>query len=310
MIPHAASLAFPVVVGLIPMLKSMTGYGRADGATATHVYTVEVQAFNHRFTDVRIRLPRTLASLEHGLQREIRERVHRGRFDVQVTEKLSGEITRTLRIDRGAIQQYVGALRELQRELDLGGQVTIEALMGMRDLVTLEATEVDMAEAGALLGQLLQAALDEVDSMRRKEGENLAQSLEICLSQVEAGLATVEIRAPEIVEGYRTRLQERVRALLGAPLSDPDRLVQEVALLAERSDITEECTRLKSHIQQFRTIIQGRGPHGRRLDFLLQEMHREVNTLGTKAADATISPAVVEMKADLERLREQVQNIE
>ena len=292
------------------MLKSMTGYGRADGATATHVYTVEVQAFNHRFTDVRIRLPRTLASLEHGLQREIRERVHRGRFDVQVTEKLSGEISRTLRIDRGAIQQYVGALRELQRELDLGGQVTIEALMGVRDLVTLEATEVDMAEAGALLGQLLQAALDEVDSMRRKEGENLARSLETCLGQIEAGLATVETRAPEIVEGYRTRLQERVRALLGAPLSDPDRLVQEVALLAERSDITEECTRLKSHIQQFRTIIQERGPHGRRLDFLLQEMHREVNTLGTKAADATISPAVVEMKADLERLREQVQNIE
>ena len=292
------------------MLKSMTGYGRADGATATHVYTVEVQAFNHRFTDVRIRLPRTLASLEHGLQREIRERVHRGRFDVQVTEKLSGEISRTLRIDRGAIQQYVGALRELQRELDLGGQVTIEALMGVRDLVTLEATEVDMAEAGALLGQLLEAALDEVDSMRRKEGENLARSLETCLGQIEAGLATVETRAPEIVEGYRTRLQERVRALLGAPLSDPDRLVQEVALLAERSDITEECTRLKSHIQQFRTIIQERGPHGRRLDFLLQEMHREVNTLGAKAADAIISPVVVEMKADLERLREQVQNIE
>lgn len=292
------------------MLKSMTGYGRADGGAGSYLYSVEVQAFNHRFTDVRIRLPKTLASLEHGLQREIRERVHRGRFDVQVTEKLSGEISRTLRIDRGAIQQYIGALRELQRELDLGGEVTIEALMGVRDLVTLEATEVDVAEAGVVLSQLLRAALDEVDSMRRKEGENLARNLETCVSQIEAGLATVETRAPEIVEGYRTRVQERIKTMLGAPLSDPDRLAQEVALLAERSDITEECTRLKSHIQQFRTIIHGRGPHGRRLDFLLQEMHREVNTLGTKAADATISPVVVEMKADLERLREQVQNIE
>lgn len=292
------------------MLKSMTGYGRAEGATAPYLYTVEVQAFNHRFTDIRIRLPRALASLEHGLHREIRERVHRGRFDVQVTEKLSGEIPRTLRVDRGAIQQYVGALRELQRELDLRGEVTIEALIGVRDLVTLEALEVDVAEASAVLRQLIHAALDEVDSMRRREGENLGRNLELCVSQVEAGLATVETRAPEVVEAYRSRVQERVKALLGAPLSDPDRLAQEAVLLAERSDITEECTRLKSHIQQFRTILQGTGPHGRRLDFLLQEMHREVNTLGTKAADPVISPVVVEMKADLERLREQVQNIE
>ncbi|MFQ5802708.1 MAG: YicC/YloC family endoribonuclease [Candidatus Methylomirabilales bacterium] len=305
-----AGLPWMDTIGSIPMLKSMTGYGRAEGATATYLYTLEVQAFNHRFTDIRIRLPRALASLEHGLHREIRERVHRGRFDVQVTEKLSGAMSRTLRIDRKAIQQYVGALRELQRELDLGGEVTIEALIGVRDLVTLEATEVDMAETGAVLRQLLDGALDEVESMRRKEGEHLGRSLEVCVSQIEAGLAVVEARVPEVVEAYRTRVQERVRALLGAPLSDPDRLAQEAVLLAERSDITEECTRLKSHIQQFRTILQGTGPHGRRLDFLLQEMHREVNTLGTKAADAVVSPVVVEMKADLERLREQVQNIE
>lgn len=299
-----------VVIGLVPMLKSMTGYGRADGATAAYLYTVEVQAFNHRFTDVRIRLPKTLASLEHGLQRAIREGVHRGRFDVQVTEKLSGETSRNLRIDRTAIQQYIGALRELQRDLDLGGEITIEALIGMRDLVTLEAAEVDMAEAGTVIAQLLQAALDDVDSMRRKEGENLARSLETGMSQIEANLATVETRAPELVEAHRTRVQERVSALLGGPLPDPDRLAQEAAILAERSDIAEECTRLKSHIQQFRAIIRGTGPHGRRLDFLLQEMHREVNTLGTKAADATLSPVVVAMKADLERVREQVQNIE
>ncbi|MFQ5988973.1 MAG: YicC/YloC family endoribonuclease [Candidatus Methylomirabilales bacterium] len=292
------------------MLKSMTGYGRAEGATTTHDYTVEVQAFNHRFTDIRIRLPKALASLEHALQREIRERVHRGRFDVQITEKLSGEIPRTLRIDRGAIEQYVGALRELQRELDLRGEVTIQALIGMRDLLGLEAAEFDMAEADVLLRQLLHGALGDVDSMRRKEGENLARSLAACLGQIEAGLAAVEARAPHMVEAYVTRVQERVKALLGAPLSDPDRLAQEVVLLAERTDITEECTRLKSHIQQFRTILQGMGPHGRRLDFLLQEMHREVNTIGAKAADAVISPVVVDMKADLERLREQVQNIE
>lgn len=292
------------------MLKSMTGYGRAEGATATHLYTLEIQAFNHRFTDIRIRLPRALASLEHELHRELRGRVHRGRFDVHVTERLHGEIPRALRIDRGAVAQYVGALRDLQRELDLGGDVTIEAVMGLRDLVSLEAAEVDLAEADAVLRSLLHQALDQVESMRRKEGENLAQDLQTCLTRIEAGHQTVEARMPHMVEAYRARVQERVSALLGAPLSDPNRLAQEVVLFADRSDTSEESTRLKSHLQQFRMILQGGGPHGRRLEFLLQEMHREVNTIGTKGADVIISPVVVEMKADLERMREQIQNIE
>lgn len=292
------------------MLKSMTGYGRAEGATATHLYTLEIQAFNHRYTDIRTRLPKALASLEHEFHREVRGRVHRGRFDIQVTEKLHGEIPRTLRIDRGAIEQYVGALRELQRELDLGGEVTIEALIGLRDLMSLEATEADLTEANTVLRQLLHQALDEVEVMRRKEGENLTRGLEVCLSQIESALKTVEARAPQIVEGYRARVQERVATLLGALPADPDRLTQEVVLFADRSDVTEECSRLKSHIGQVRAIFRGDGPHGRRLEFLLQEMHREVNTIGTKAADPVTSPAVVEMKADLERMREQVQNIE
>lgn len=292
------------------MLKSMTGYGRAEGATAAYLYTVEIQTFNHRFTDIRIRLPKALASLEHELHREVRERVHRGRFDVHVTEKLYGEIPRSLRIDRGAIQQYVNALRGIQQELDLRGDVTIEALIGIRDLVSLEVAEVDLAEVRTVVKQLLHRALDEVESMRGKEGDNLARALEVCLNEVEARLETVETRAPHVVEAYRTRMQQRVGALLGGVLPDPDRIAHEVVLFADRSDITEECTRLKSHIQQFRTSLQGVGPLGRRLEFLLQEMHREVNTIGNKATDAAISPAVVEIKADLERLREQVQNIE
>jgi uncharacterized protein (TIGR00255 family) len=292
------------------MLKSMTGYGRAEGATAAYLYTVEIQTFNHRFTDIRIRLPRALASLEHELHREVRERVHRGRFDVHVTEKLYGEIPRSLRIDRGAIQQYVNALRGIQQELHLRGDVTIEALIGIRDLVSLEVAEVDLAEVRTVVKQLLHRALDEVESMRGKEGDNLARALEVCLNEVEARLETVETRAPHVVEAYRARMQQRVGALLGGVLPDPDRIAHEVVLFADRSDITEECTRLKSHIQQFRTSLQGISPLGRRLEFLLQEMHREVNTIGNKATDAAISPAVVEIKADLERLREQVQNIE
>lgn len=292
------------------MLKSMTGYGRAEGATTTHLYTVEVQALNHRFTDIRVKLPRALAALEHELHREVQRRFHRGRFDIQVAERLQGEVPRLLRIDQEVARQYVEALRELQAELRLSGEVTVDALIGLRDLVSLGAAEVDVGEVGTVLKAALHRALDEVDSMRGKEGEALAQDVAACLDRMETTLQAVEIRGPQVVEAYRLRLQERASSLLGVSLPDPDRLEQEVVLFADRSDIAEECTRLRSHLRQFRETLPGPGPHGRRLEFLLQEMQREVNTIGAKAADALISQMVVQMKTDVERLREQVQNIE
>jgi uncharacterized protein (TIGR00255 family) len=292
------------------MLKSMTGYGRAEGATTTHLYTVEVQALNHRFTDIRVKLPRALAALEHELHREVQRRFHRGRFDIQVAERLQGEVPRLLRIDQEVARQYVEALRELQAELRLSGEVTVDALIGLRDLVSLGVAEVDVGEVGTVLKAALHRALDEVDSMRGKEGEALAQDVAACLDRTETTLQAVEIRGPQVVEAYRLRLQERASSLLGVSLPDPDRLEQEVVLFADRSDIAEECTRLRSHLRQFRETLPGPGPHGRRLEFLLQEMQREVNTIGAKAADALISQMVVQMKTDVERLREQVQNIE
>lgn len=292
------------------MLKSMTGYGRAEGATATHFYTVEVQALNHRFTDIRVRLPRTLASLEHELHREVQRRFHRGRFDVQVAETPQGEVPRVLRIDRMVARQYVEALQDLQAELRLSGEVTVEALIGLRDLVNLEPAEVDLGEVGAVVKEVLHRALNEVDLMRGKEGEVLAQDLALGLDRIEAALQAVEVRGPQVAEAYRQRLRERASALLGASPPDPDRLEQEVVLFADRSDISEECTRLRSHLQQFREILRAAGPHGRRLEFLLQELQREVNTIGAKAADVVISPMVVQMKTEVERLREQVQNLE
>jgi len=292
------------------MLKSMTGYGRAEGATTTHLYTMEVQALNHRFTDIRVKLPRALASLEHQLHREVQRRFHRGRFDIQVAERLQGEVPRMLRIDRVVARQYVEALRELQAELRLSGEVTVEALIGLRDLMNLEVAEVDVGEVGAVLKEVLHRALDEVDLMRGKEGEALTQDLVACLDRMETALQAVEIRGPQGVEAYRHRLKERVSSLLGVSLPDPDRLEQEVVLCADRSDITEECARLRSHLRQFRETLREAGPHGRRLEFLLQEMQREVNTIGAKAADVIISQMVVQMKTEGERLREQVQNIE
>lgn len=292
------------------MLKSMTGYGRGEAVTDAFVYTVEVQALNHRFMEVRVKLPRTLVPLELVLQQLVQAACQRGRFDVLVVERPTEKGVRALRVDRVSAEQVVAALKELQLSLELGGEVTLEILMGFRELIALEAPAVDLVEAEGAIRKALLLALEGLEGMRIKEGEALGGALLRHLDRIEVHLAAMEARAPEVIEGFRRRLTEQVRSLLGGVPVDAGRLEQEVVLLAERADIAEEITRLKSHIDQFRGMLSASGPHGRRLDFLLQEMVREVNTVGSKASDAQVSQAVVEVKAGLERLREQVQNVE
>ncbi|MGH7363202.1 MAG: YicC/YloC family endoribonuclease [Candidatus Methylomirabilales bacterium] len=292
------------------MLKSMTGFGRGEHATPRAHYRVEVQAVNHRFVEVRARLPRRLSRLEHQIQREVQHRFGRGRFEVHLSERLLTDPPRTIRVDRAAAREFVTAVRALQEELDLPGALSVEALASLRDLVSFEEPE---EEAGAVWEEIrpaLEQAFADLEAMREKEGAALAGELRHRLDLLERGLAAVLARAPGTVAAYRARLQERVAALAaGVPL-DPGRLEQEVVLFADRADITEEGARLASHLAQSRDLLDAPGPQGRKLEFLLQEMHREVNTLGTKAADAAIAAEVVAMKAELEKMREQLQNVE
>ncbi|MGH7407289.1 MAG: YicC/YloC family endoribonuclease [Candidatus Methylomirabilales bacterium] len=292
------------------MLKSMTGFGRGEHATPRAHYRVEVQAVNHRFVEVRTRLPRRLSRLEHQIQREVQHRFGRGRFEVHLSERLLTDPPRTIRVDRAAAREFVAAVRALQEELDLPGALSVEALASLRDLVSFEEPE---EEAGAVWEEIrpaLEQAFADLEAMREKEGAALSGELRHRLDLLERGLAAVLARAPGTVAAYRARLQERVAALAaGVPL-DPGRLEQEVVLFADRADITEEGARLASHLAQFRDLLDTPGPQGRKLEFLLQEMHREVNTLGTKAADAAIAAEVVAMKAELEKMREQLQNVE
>lgn len=292
------------------MLKSMTGFGRGEHATPRAHYRVEVQAVNHRFVEVRARLPRRLSRLEHQIQREVQHRFGRGRFEVHLSERLLTDPPRTIRVDRAAAREFVAAVRALQEELGLPGALSVEALASLRDLVSFEEPE---EEAGAVWEEIrpaLEQAFADLEAMREKEGAALAGELRHRLDLLERGLATVLARAPGTVAAYRARLQERVAALAaGVPL-DPGRLEQEVVLFADRADITEEGARLASHLAQFRDLLDAPGPQGRKMEFLLQEMHREVNTLGTKAADAAIAAEVVAMKAELEKMREQLQNVE
>lgn len=288
----------------------MTGFGRGEAGGRGRTYTVEVQSVNHRFLEVRCRLPKRLAGLEPRLQRTVQQRFARGHFEMSVQEKDLEGRTRTLKVDLPLARQYVELLRALQAEMHLPGQVTVEMLAGQRDLISVEDSEETLEEVWAEVEPALAAALDALATMRCQEGAALVEALLRHLDEIEGILIGVAGRTADLVAAHRNRLRERVADLLDGRLPDPLRLEQEVALLAERGDVAEECDRLRSHITQFRETLGQAGPQGRRLDFLLQEMNREANTIGSKASDASLAQDVVSLKTAIERLREQVQNIE
>lgn len=292
------------------MRDSMTGFGRGEAGAAGRSYTVEVHSVNHRFLEVRCRLPRRLQGLEPRLQQAVQGRFARGHFELSVQEKELGGSTRRLRLDTALAREYVELLRGLQGELGLPGEVTLELVAAQRELIAIEEAEAPVEEAWAALRPALETALDELAAMRRKEGEALVAALLRELSTIEAGLTRIRGRGPGAIAAQRERLRERIAELLDGRELDPGRLEQEVAILADRSDVTEECDRLGSHLAQFRGALAQPGPQGRRLEFLLQEMGREANTTGSKSADVALAHEVVELKGALERLREQVLNLE
>jgi uncharacterized protein (TIGR00255 family) len=293
------------------MLKSMTGFGRGEWKARSYHYTVEVRSVNHRYLEVRARLPRRLAVLEPLVQREVERHCARGRVDVGVTEREVVARPRALRVDHALAAEYLRALRGLQGELGLPGEVSVELLGGLPDVLAVEEpAEEDAGAAWEELRAALEVALGALQAMRASEGQALVRELGTRLAEAEEAVARARRRAPEVVAAHRERLTQRIAALLDGRPVDSGRLEQEVALLADRSDVTEECARLESHLDQFRAILDGPGPHGRRLDFLCQEIHREANTLGAKANDAALAQVVVALKTEVEKLREQVQNVE
>lgn len=288
----------------------MTGFGRGEAIGRGRAYTVEVHSVNHRFQEIRARLPKRLMGLESRLQRAVQQRFARGHFEVSVQERDLDGRARTLKLDLSLARQYVELLRRLQDELGLSGTVTLEMVADQRDLITIEESEETLDDAWAEMEPAVTAALDSLMTMRTQEGAALVHALHRHLDEIDGVLAGVMGRTADLVTTHRNRLRTRVVELLDGRLPDPVRLEQEVVLLAERGDVTEECDRLRSHVAQFRETLRQAGPQGRRLDFLLQEMNREANTVGSKAADANLAQDVVELKTAIERLREQVQNLE
>ncbi len=292
------------------MIKSMTGFGRGESEAEGRHIEVEVKAFNHRYCDVVPHLPRTLSVLETRVRNLIRERFSRGRIEVSAQFDDASDAGQKLELDLPLAKEYYSALKTLQESLGIPGEVRLETLTAFREIFARKEVERDLEKEWALLLPALEAALNGLEEMRTQEGIALEKDFSQRLTLVGNMLAEIEQKSPAVLQASRDRLAERVQELSGGVEIDPARLAQEVAFLAERSDITEELVRARSHLARFRAILSQSEPAGRKLDFLLQEMNREVNTIGSKANDAGIAHVVVGIKSELEKLREQVQNIE
>jgi uncharacterized protein (TIGR00255 family) len=292
------------------MIKSMTGFGRRQGTWSDGTVSVEVRSVNHRFLETSIRLPKSMSGLEERFKKAIQQYCVRGRVDLTVLLQGSRGSARAVQLDVGLAKQYHQALRTLQRTLKLKGSIDIGLMAGFRDLLTLSEQPVDDPKFTKVVEKLGLLAVSDMAKMREKEGALLGRDILTRLDHVRECKSAILSRAPLIAQEAFDRMKQRVEKLLADSIPDLPRLNQELALYADRCDITEELVRLDTHMIQFERALQNTEPAGKTLDFLLQEMGREVNTIGSKANDGAIRADVVRMKAELERVREQIQNVE
>jgi len=292
-------------------MKSMTGYGRGEGARHGLKITVEVSSVNRKQTEVAVNLPRDLEVLEAQIRDEINRRVSRGRVTVRVALQGAPGAAGKTRVDLALAKSYTRDLRRLGKELGLDDAITLDLLARLPGVVQPAEDISEAEELWPATSAALHAALDMMLQMRQREGAFLAKDLKKRITQMRRGVARVQRLVPQVVQHYRAQLLQRIQeAGLPAPGLDEERLLKEVFYFADRSDVTEELTRLQSHFQQFDDCFKSAEPVGRTLDFLSQEMNREINTLGAKASNSQISREVVHLKAELEKFREQVQNVE
>ena len=292
------------------MICSMTGYGRRQAPWAGGMVSVEARSVNHRFCEIAVRLPKGMASLEDNVKELVQRRCARGRVDVTVTLTGTRDTRTTVSLDRPLARQYHRVLDQLRRELRLAGSIDLSLLAGLRDLVVVTEQPVNDKALQTLIKRLAAGAVADLDRMRRREGKALAAHLHSLLAAVEKELAQIAARIPQAVQEHYARMKARIEKLTEPGRADASRLEQELAVFADRSDVSEEQARLRSHLEQFRQTMKGGEAIGKTLDFLLQEMGREINTIGSKANDTEIAAHAVRIKGELEKLREQVLNIQ
>jgi uncharacterized protein (TIGR00255 family) len=292
------------------MLKSMTAYGRSEAVKGNTEFIAEMKSVNSRYREIFLKLPQGLQPLEDRIKSMISSVLRRGRVEVSVQTKNNGENTLRLELNRPLIKAYISIFDELKKELGTEEPIHPSLFAQLRDAILFKQDDVDMEKLWPDLKEVINEALLSLETMRVNEGKVLEEDFKARLSKIEGYINEIENQRGKTVEKYLDNLRKKIRKLINDIEITEDRLMQEAAFLAERSDITEELVRTRSHLAQFRSYMKQDDVIGRRLEFLLQEMHREVNTIGSKAGDSFISQRTVEIKAELEKLREQIQNVE
>ncbi len=291
-------------------LKSMTGFGRGELTSGGRVWTAEVRCVNNRYLDIKMKLPRAYSALEDRIRRKVGNVFQRGRVDLFLS--VSGDFSdlQEIRVNKALAAGYKRALQVLAEEFSLSGDLTPQLLASFPDVLEREQKDEDVDAVWPLVEKTVDEALEQCDAMRFQEGEALTADLTVRLGSFADTVKVIEQSIPQLLEQRLLSLRERVEKLLGNVQLDPVRLAQEMALMADKTDVTEEIVRLHSHIGQFTLFLKEEGGIGRKLDFLIQEFLREVNTLASKINDAATAHLTVELKSELEKMREQVQNIE
>ncbi len=291
-------------------IKSMTGFGRGEFQKGGRVWTAEIRCVNNRYLDLKMKLPRGYSPLEEKIRKKVTETHLRGRVDLFLS--VSGDFSdlQEVKVNLALAGGYRNALQALSDEFALAGDITPQLLAAYPDVLIREQMDEDLAEVWGIVEKVIDGALETCDTMRAQEGAALAADLIGRLQYFEKTVQSIEKSIPELLEQRQKNLQERLEKLLANVQLDPARLAQEVALMADKTDVTEEIVRLRCHIRQFELFLSEGSGIGRKIDFLIQEFLREVNTLASKINDATVAHLTVDLKSELEKMREQVQNIE
>lgn len=292
------------------MVASMTGYGRAELVEEDIKATVEISSVNNRFCDIQFRLPKQLSPLESKLKEIILTTITRGKISLTLNWEETLPVASYVKLNEEAADVYFNIMTQLKQRYNLSADIRMDHFLSLPDLVKVEKEETDLNKAWEIISKITQQALEEFNQMRKAEGAKLAQDLSERVARLEKTIPQIERLTPKSIDNYRKKLKSRIKELVESSQVDEHRIELEVALMAEKCDVTEECVRFRSHNHQFLFALKEDVPVGKRLTFLLQEMNREANTIGSKAADAEISQKVIFLKEEIEKLREQVQNIE
>lgn len=292
------------------MIKSMTGFGVGDAETADFKVHIEVKAVNQRFLETNYHMPYSMNMFENQLTKKIKEYASRGKLDINIRFQDLRDKAVTVKVDKGLVAAYGQALQEISSQLELSAPVTAAQIASYPDVLKLNEENADLEAAQPVLMQAMKQALESFVAMREAEGQNIQRDLLARIGTLENFVGELEKLAPEIVAAYRQRLENLLREYLAKEDIEESRIIQEVALFTDKVNYTEETVRLRSHFDQFRQIITAGEPVGRKLDFLIQEMNREINTVASKANSAGAAQFVVDVKSEIEKIREQIQNIE